>query len=139
METQVPADGVTVPVEEVPPTPETSSVAADPFSTTETASEPSLADDPNTSAAPSARKKKPAAKRAHRADAPPHSKKKEVRKMAKDSKAKGNGAEKVGMAVTADAARQVRRLRASLELKTGDRVSNSDAITTAVKAFLKEA
>lgn len=138
METQVPADGVTIPVEEVPPTPETSSVAADPFSTTETTSEPSLADDPNTSAAPSARKKKPAAKRAHRADAPPHSKKKEVRKMA-PKKEKGNGAEKVGMAVTADAARQVRRLRASLELKTGDRVSNSDAITTAVKAFLKEA
>jgi hypothetical protein len=45
---------------------------------------------------------------------------------------------KVGMALTPDVARLVRRLRAQLEMKSGERVTIAKAIEHAVKAIIKK-
>jgi hypothetical protein len=48
-----------------------------------------------------------------------------------------NGAEKVGISITPEAAKAVRKMRAKMELDTGDRTSNSDAIVRAVSVALE--
>jgi len=45
---------------------------------------------------------------------------------------------KVGMALTPEVARAVRRLRAQLEMKSGERVTIAKAIEHAVKAAMKK-
>jgi hypothetical protein len=57
--------------------------------------------------------------------------------MAGKKKDGANGeTDKVGISITPEAAKAIRRMRAKLELDSGDRTSNSDAILEAVKVAL---
>jgi hypothetical protein len=59
------------------------------------------------------------------------------RAMAGKKKDGANGeTDKVGISITPEAAKAIRRMRAKLELDSGDRTSNSDAILEAVKVAL---
>ena len=57
--------------------------------------------------------------------------------MASKKKSPMNGDTKTGISITEDTKRLVRKLRAQMELESGDRISISEAIATAVEKALE--
>lgn len=68
----------------------------------------------------------------------PHRKEKTVPRKAKAASTYSNG-KKTGMAVTPEVARNIRKLRAKFELKSGERPTIAETVNRAVLAMLKTA